>query len=965
MKLFTTLLLLVFLTFLAANTKAKTRERQLISIVCPENSPANMKLAAKEIRRYIYLRSSDLPSISTSPSSKSVIILKLDKRLGEQEYQLNTELETLTISGGSDVAVLYGAYTFAEKLGIRFYIHGDVVPDVKVAFKLPVLHETHKPLFELRGLQPFHDFPEGPDWWTQDEWLSVVSQTAKMRMNFIGLHSYPFHNNNLGPEPTVWVGLPEDVNDDGTVKSADITTWYNTQKYQPYGCYKPGKTSQFSFGGADIFPTDDYGPEINTADDFPFPKSPEAKVALINKTGSLLKTIFDEARSRGIKTCVGTESPLDIPDNVIEQLKSNGLNPADSLTLKKIYEGMFLRIHRAYPVDYYWIWGHEGEIDQKRFITNVLCANEALKSTKAPFELGICGWGWITGNFLSLDQLLPKNVVFSAINMSVGKTPVSENFNQLKNRQKWAIPWFESDGALTSLQLYAGRVRRDAVDALKYGCNGLFGLHWRTTVLSPGISALAQAGWEQGAWSKLESEKTIKQDVSVIGGQTEAYLNNEVSGTENETIYQTLRTGMKAYHFAVKNGTYRVTLHFQEPAINEAGKRVFSVKLQNREVIKDLDIFAKVGQFTALVQSFDDILVENGTLSLDFVNVIGLPCISAIEVSCDGFAKKINCGGTAYQEYEADAIAESLPRNLPVADFYEDWANAQLGQEVGPAAASIFSKLDGNFTFPSSWKRGPGVIVINPLPWDQVEPQYQFVTEMEALLPLVKGAGNKSRFEWWMNTFKFNRSMAKFGCTRGKLDAIISSIEKESNIEVKRKMTLTEALPVRIDMVKQLGEMYQYLLATLNNSTELGTVANIELQSMSRVEVLKGQDSKLEELLGTPLPSLAQPWKDYRGEPRLVVMNARGSATKGESLKLNIIALDNQPVKSVTVKLRQMGQTLWKTIEAQHISRAIWKTSLPPANEDFEYQVMAETMEGAKLVWPATAPEINQTVIVK
>jgi hypothetical protein len=158
--------------------------------------------------------------------------------------------------------------------------------------------------------------------------------------------------------------------------------------------------------------------------------------------------------------------------------------------------------------------------------------------------------------------------------------------------------------------------------------------------------------------------------------------------------------------------------------------------------------------------------------------------------------------------------------------------------------------------------------------------------------------------------------------------------------------------------------MVQYLLATLNNSTELGTVANIELQSMSRVDVLKGQDNKMEEILGAPLPPAALPWKDYRGEPRLVVMNPRSSSAKGESLILNIIVLDRQPVKFVTVQHRRMGHNIWKTIEAQHVARAVWKATLPPAYDDYEYRVIAKTMKGAKLFWPATVPDINHTVIV-
>jgi hypothetical protein len=30
-----------------------------------------------------------------------------------------------------------------------------------------LFHDT--PVFTTRGLQPFHDFAEGPDWWSLDE----------------------------------------------------------------------------------------------------------------------------------------------------------------------------------------------------------------------------------------------------------------------------------------------------------------------------------------------------------------------------------------------------------------------------------------------------------------------------------------------------------------------------------------------------------------------------------------------------------------------------------------------------------------------------------------------------------------------------------------------------------------------------------------------------------------------------
>ena len=64
----------------------------------------------------------------------------------------------------------------------------------------------------------------------------------------------------------------------------------------------------------------------------------------------------------------------------------------------------------------------------------------------------------------------------SCINREVGKAPVDPVFARIPGRSKWAIPWLEDDPALTSPQLWVGRMRRDAADALRYGCDGLMGI---------------------------------------------------------------------------------------------------------------------------------------------------------------------------------------------------------------------------------------------------------------------------------------------------------------------------------------------------------------------------------------------------------------------------------------------------------------------------------------------------------
>ena len=51
-------------------------------------------------------------------------------------------------------------------------------------------------------------------------------------------------------------------------------------------------------------------------------------------------------------------------------------------------------------------------------------------------------------------------------------------------------------------------MRRDAFDALRYGCTGLMGIHWRTRILAPNVSALAKAAWDQSGWREAAAEET-------------------------------------------------------------------------------------------------------------------------------------------------------------------------------------------------------------------------------------------------------------------------------------------------------------------------------------------------------------------------------------------------------------------------------------------------------------------------
>ncbi|MEW5901403.1 MAG: alpha-glucuronidase family glycosyl hydrolase, partial [Acidobacteriota bacterium] len=563
--------------------------KRTVVIVKPARSSALEDLAANEIRRYLYLRTSKLVSIEKQADvvavrPPAIVVAKKDRfraagfmdeetgrqiaALGAQEYVLKTithkNKPVLLVAGGDDAGTLYGAYRTAEKMGARFYLHSDVVPDGRVALEIPVLDEKGKPLFRLRGIHPFHDFPEGPDWWNVEEYKAILAQLPKLRMNFFGLHTYPEGRPNA--EPTVWIGLAEDVNPDGTVRSSYPSSYQNTARGN-WG-YEAAKTGDFHFGASLLFESDIFGPEV-MAGMMPEPKTPEEANDVFNRTGAMLRDAFTFGRSLGVKTCVGTEMPLTIPEWVKTRLQEQGKNPADSAAVKEVYKGLFSRIKQAYPLDYYWLWTDENwtwsEVSEKQVLAVVddaRLAIEASAEVQVPFSLATCGWVLGPPSDRTLfDRVLPKEMAVSCINREVGKAPVDPMFGRISGRFEWAIPWLEDDPALTSPQLWAGRMRKDAVDALAYGCDGLLGIHWRTRLLGPNVAALAAAAWDQTPWG--DSLSPLKEE-GPVNGVYVSFPEQAIAGTKEEPIYRDIRDRVYGYQVPVPNGTYDVVLKFCE-----------------------------------------------------------------------------------------------------------------------------------------------------------------------------------------------------------------------------------------------------------------------------------------------------------------------------------------------------------------------------------------------------------------
>lgn len=805
----------------------------------PDASPLE-QLAAREVRRYWYLRTGELAVLRVDSSllrgGPAVFVAARERAflpeavraaaagLGPQEFVLHTQDlqgsgRCMWIVGGDPQGALYGAYRFAERLGVRFYLHGDVIPDERLRPVLPLLNETNRPAFAIRGVLPFHDFPEGPDWWTADDYLVRVSQLAKLRLNFIGLHAYPESGN--GAEPLVWIGEQQDADAQGRVSFSHLARWAHTAREKSWH-YAPLRTSNYVAGAAQLFAADDYGPEVLSG--LPVnARTPEQSNELFNRVGVLLNTVFTQARELGIKTCVGTETPLTIPQEVRARIKAQGREPA----ARDLYLGMFRRIAATHPLDYYWLWTPEnwtwgGNKPDQAAATeqDIRAALAALDEAGNPFALATAGW--VLGpkdDRAAWGRFLPPGSPMAALNRRVGHEWVDPAFTNIGARPKWAMMWLENDANMTAPQLWAGRMRYDAADARRLGCTGLIGKHWRTTVLAPTVGAFAAAVWD-------------RPGAPVAAG----CLTNAAANPDER-------------------------------------------------------------------------------------------------------------------------------RALPVDDFYADFCRASFGDSVATNAAAVFARMDGRrMPEVAAWK-GPGWIKTNKTPWGQEAPRYTFVIDLEKLRPLVRGAGNLERFDYWLNTFRGHKLMGRIGCADGALEALVDEVAKEADAVRKSGRAKDEILPVRRDLAALWTQLIRTELQTVNSSGELGTLANLEQLNRTENKLLSRLDARIEKLLGGPLPADCAPAATYEGPARLIVPTVRTHLAAGEALQLRIMVLDTNLPRTVELRWRPLGAWRYRRVPAVNVGRAVHQATVPPQAGDFEYHVRAVTAGGSELVWPATAPKLCQTVV--
>lgn len=139
---------------------------------------------------------------------------------------------------------------------------------------------------------------------------------------------------------------------------------------------------------------------------------------------------------------------------------------------------------------------------------------------------------------------------------------------------------------------------------------------------SAGLDYLADIGW------------TENSEFGFLDGNSTAYPSSlQISGTDEDIIFQSEKYGMVTYKIRLPNGRYDVKLMFAENYFNQAGSRIFDVYLEQNREIENLDIYSLVGKNAAYISEITNVEINDGVMDIQFAEKIDNALLCGIVIT--------------------------------------------------------------------------------------------------------------------------------------------------------------------------------------------------------------------------------------------------------------------------------------------------------------------------------------------
>lgn len=470
-------------------------------IVVGENMTEMQEYAAKELRKYLYqLSGEDVPIVPAakdmdltnafvlgtqgSNSLLSAVRAELDslrstgaaKHEGEQGYVLKKTDSTLYIAGTDDEGTLYGVYGLLDDYyGIGFYFSGDVIPAQKSALYMPAVDEAKTPRQYMRGVLPWTNFPQSATVYSTEDWMFVIDQMARMRMNFLNIHNYNAQNGH------------NELFHNFTYNGIMSRNWNCTAKTgHGWGC--PGwDVNQYLFGATDLFDDYDFGTDATLHNDN------LDNYSVFGKGRSQFEFLIEYGHSRGVKMGLGLDIDIVMADYGAAA-NAPGLPEAQAKAVLENYEELdtlILYISESVGTNAQWLATWKDCFERMY---------KTIRAERPDMQIAVSGWGvsheianYIYGEFGATDV-----VIAPISNYSAGF--VTGKYYYGIDKEYWGGPWVERDFD-SSVYFYPFKMElSDTINAYqqnKDSMSGMFTLSWR---LTDGVDAkmayIAKAPWD-------------------------------------------------------------------------------------------------------------------------------------------------------------------------------------------------------------------------------------------------------------------------------------------------------------------------------------------------------------------------------------------------------------------------------------------------------------------------------------